>query len=1124
MADLQAEIELTIELRKFINIDLFVQGYYQIRTGVKFAPRIQSATKIEVKSELPPVIDDSNDSIYPACVFNDWGVSKTFLIIFKNEEVQLDDQFNFKLSVIIDTQNIIECFNRLEMQLFLELYFLERDYSPEKMPNMQQLCSRCYKLHFDPRIGIHTHIPILFDYFHLSALTTTIHSSLLCLIPPYVFDRPNVRRTSLFSFLFGQDLSQITTDQINPSLLQRAYNLHNSICEILLSSYESLQDFYEIMLEHLPDNEEKPVHVHQKCQQKLRNLSEKLQNIDDIHTIDNLAHAHIAQCSAENIMLWCQFIQIFGLHDISAIVLGKDYHFKRVRRMSEGFFQREISRVNLLTNESDSYIELHDLVRNSSYYSRLPHLTIECIELDGIPDTLPIIIEEIYSTIEQKSKPILSSSSSIKTKTNSGYNDNPIVQAVQNFSKNLMKGKFRPNFGLCFAGSMDETMLSSLSKPPATPLLKSQKQQQQQQQSSKLSTNDSNSLSTPKLRQSGKNLLSFRTQTPTNVNPIVAFSNDPSIQLTSFRKFDQDNTPTISSTIIPSVLENSPNLFPYQSDSNITNSSHSLRLHKHASRYSLPDVPLQRSHSTSTSTTKIDLAIVPQFLCTTPDKNDDDVFIKNEQEKVVAASTFGDSSMKSKVLQASFRGKTNTMDRRIASTNVTPFRSKLTSSTTISTNNTNKRNYNIQPKYFTTKINDNINDKTINGPINCSLDSVLNLTLQLEQTATADYQRRHTISTHEIDPLLLNGLTDDENKLHLIEKMNGNSSSMIIDENQTTKDEISSELDRIQTNSSTNNQEMEYVMYKEKMKQIILLKYSSNIMFYSDFSILVSTIPYFNQQIMPFDNNGVHLIICVHGLDGNSGDLRLVKTYLELCLPTCRLDFLMSSSNHSSTFDDIDIMVKQLIDEIEAHIERYGLKPQRISFVGHSLGNLVVRATVSHARFERYRTLLYTYLSLSGPHLGTLFNSSGLVNMGMWLMQKWKKSCSLSQMSFKDHVDPKQTYLYKLSKKPCLEYFKNILLIASPQDRYVPFHSARIEVCKAALKDTVYGSIYVEMINNLLEPILRNPSITFVRYNAFHNIPSSTNNLIGRAAHIAILDSELFVEKLILVSVAKYFK
>ncbi|CAF3725517.1 unnamed protein product [Adineta steineri] len=1110
MADLQAEIELTVELRKFVNIDLFVQGYYQIRTGIKFAPRIQSATKIEIKSELSSVIDDSNDSIYPACVFNDWGVSKTFLIIFKNEEVQLDDQFNFKLSVIVDAQNINECFNRLDMQLLVELHFLEKDYSPEKMPTMQQLCSRCYKLHFNPRYGIHTHVPILFDYFHLSALTTTVHGSLLCLIPPYVFDRPAVRQTSLFSFLFGQDLSQITTEQINPSLLQRAHNLHNNICEILLSSYESLQDFYETMLEHLPNNDEKPTHIHQKCQQKLRSLCEKLKNIDDIHTIDNLAHAHIAQCSAENIMLWCQFIQTFGVHESTAIVLSKEYHFKRVKRLSEGFFHREISRANLLTNECDSYNDLHDLVRNSPYYSRLPALTIECVELDGIPDNLPIIIEEVYSAMEQKITPILSS---VKPKSHSGsINDNPIVQAVQNFSK------YRPNFGLCLSGSMDETVLSSLSKPPETPPLKAHKQQLQQSQSVKTSTTDSNPISTPKVRQSGKNLLSFRTQTPTNVNPIVAFSHDPSIQLTSYRKFDHDNTPTLSSTATAAHENNSspsPSLLAYQSDSDITNSS---RLQKHPSRYSLPDVPFQRNNNNNnTVVTKLDSPMLPQFLCTTPDKTDEVFLVTNDQEKAVAASTFGDSSMKSKVLQASFRGKASTMDRRTTAI-TTPFRSQSTSSSTTTTNNhNNKKHIYIQPKYFTTKTNEN----STNGPANYSLDSVLNLTLQLEQTATADYHRRHTISTNDIDPLLLNGLTDDENTLNLMEKTNGHHLPMIIDDDQSTKSE---ENDRIQINSLANNQTIEYVGYKEKMKQILSTKYSSNLMFYSDFSSLVSTIPYFYQETIPFDSNGIHLIICVHGLDGNSGDLRLVKTYLELCLPTCRLDFLMSSSNHSSTFDDIDIMVKQLVDEIDTHIERFGLKPQRISFVGHSLGNLVVRATVAHSRFERYRTLLYTYLSLSGPHLGTLFNSSGLVNMGMWLMQKWKKSCSLSQMSFKDHVDPKQTYIYKLSKKPCLEYFKNILLIASPQDRYVPFHSARIEICKAALKDTVYGSVYVEMINNLLEPILRNPSITFVRYNAFHNIPSGTNNFIGRAAHIAILDSELFVEKLILVSAAKYFK
>ncbi len=134
-------------------------------------------------------------------------------------------------------------------------------------------------------------------------------------------------------------------------------------------------------------------------------------------------------------MLWCQFIQTFGLHETCAIVLSKEYHFKRIKRLSEGFFHREISRINLLTNESNSYNDLHDLVRNSSYYSRLPHLSIECIELDGIPDTLPILIEEVYTSIEQK--PSIINQSLIKAKTN---NDNPIVQAVQNFSKNLLKG------------------------------------------------------------------------------------------------------------------------------------------------------------------------------------------------------------------------------------------------------------------------------------------------------------------------------------------------------------------------------------------------------------------------------------------------------------------------------------------------------------------------------------------------------------------------------------------------------------------------------------------------------------------------------------------------------------
>ena len=139
------------------------------------------------------------------------------------------------------------------------------------------------------------------------------------------------------------------------------------------------------------------------------------------------------------------------------------------------------------------------------------------------------------------------------------------------------------------------------------------------------------------------------------------------------------------------------------------------------------------------------------------------------------------------------------------------------------------------------------------------------------------------------------------------------------------------------------------------------------------------------------DDEKLHLVVCVHGLDGNSGDLRLVRTYLELALPGAKLDFLMSEHNQDSTFDDIELMTVQLIQEINDHIDNFGINPARISFIGHSLGNLIVRSTVSHENFKPFVSKLHTYLSLSGPHLGTLYNSSGLINMGMWIMQKWKK-------------------------------------------------------------------------------------------------------------------------------------
>ncbi|KAM7294073.1 protein FAM135A isoform X1 [Ixodes scapularis] len=322
--------------------------------------------------------------------------------------------------------------------------------------------------------------------------------------------------------------------------------------------------------------------------------------------------------------------------------------------------------------------------------------------------------------------------------------------------------------------------------------------------------------------------------------------------------------------------------------------------------------------------------------------------------------------------------------------------------------------------------------------------------------------------------------------------------------------------------SAVNADIVSFVKAKEEFRSRLNMPW----LWYSDFPVLASTVPYFqcDNDLRAFSPEGLHLVICVHGLDGNSADLRLVRTYLELGLPMVNFEFLMSERNQGETFEDFETMTDRLVSEISYHIEVFALKPAKISFIGHSLGNIIIRSALTRPEMKPYLGCLCTFLSLSGPHLGTLFNNSGLVNMGMWFMQKWKKSGSLLQLSMKDTADVRQSFLYKLSQKPGLEFFKHILLFGSSQDRYVPIHSARIEPCKAAIKDnTSTGAAYREMVHHLLRPLASKTDISLVRYDVHHALPSSANSLIGRAAHIAVLDSELFIEKFMVVTGLKYF-
>ena len=313
-----------------------------------------------------------------------------------------------------------------------------------------------------------------------------------------------------------------------------------------------------------------------------------------------------------------------------------------------------------------------------------------------------------------------------------------------------------------------------------------------------------------------------------------------------------------------------------------------------------------------------------------------------------------------------------------------------------------------------------------------------------------------------------------------------------------------------------------YLKYREEFKKLTSFPGA----LYSDRGPLGYSYPYFTKatDLTIEVSKASHLIVCVHGLDGNSADLRLVKTYLEMALPSSNLEFLMSEINQMDTFLSFEDMTKKLVNEIMYHVKTCDLNIGKISFIGHSLGCILIRSAIQRPELVNFSKKFHTFLSLSGPHLGTMYNNSGLVNAGMWVMQRWKKSGSLQQLALKDVTDIRKTFMYKLAEKSNLHLFKNVLLAGSSQDKYVPIHSARIELCKAAIKDnSVTGAAYKEMVHNILGKVV-DSDVELVRYDIHHALPNNTNSLIGRAAHIAVLDSELFIEKFLVIAVLKYFQ